>query len=221
MLAARAGARALSWDAPGYGQSFDPNAAVDHVEAVAGVVRGLDLGEVDLVGTSWGGVIATCVALRHPDLVRSLILADSTRGSAVTELRARAMKDRVAELGENGARALADARAARLVSPASPREVAERVREEMAQVRLPGYRAAAEFMASTDTGDRLQEIDVPTLVMVGEDDVVTGVPESRLLAGRIPGAYLEIVPLAGHTAITERPSVVADLIVDFWGRAHD
>jgi pimeloyl-ACP methyl ester carboxylesterase len=86
----------------------------------------------------------------------------------------------------------------------------------MAQVRLPGYRAAAEFMAATDTAARLPAISVPTLVLVGEHDVVTGVDESRLLADRIPGARLVVVPGAGHAALTERPAAVAGAVLDFW-----
>lgn len=216
LLAERAGARTLSWDAPGYGESEDPAGAVDHVEMVLEVIRSFELEQVDVVGTSWGGVIATCLAARHPERVRSLVLADSTRGSAVTEERAAAMRGRVDELARDGAEALAAARAGRLVSPATPADVAVQVREEMARIRLAGYAAAAEFMASTDTGELLPQLTVPTLVLVGEDDVVTGVPESRLLAKWIPGARLEILPRAGHAAITERPSAAAELVIDFW-----
>ena len=57
---------------------------------------------------------------------------------------------------------------------------------------------------------------MPTLVVVGEDDVVTGVPESRLLADRIPGARLSILPRAGHAAITERPDEFTAEVTSFW-----
>ena len=210
------GARALAWDAPGYGRSRDPFGDVDLVDRLAGSVSALRLGAVDLIGTSWGGVIATCLAYRRPGTVRSLVLADSTRGSATDPSKAAAMRTRVAELERLGSEQFAARRAGRLVSPHADDAVVVRVRQQMARVRVPGYRAAAEFMAITDTGSLLPRISAPTLVVVGEDDVVTGVPESRLLAERIPGAGLTILPRAGHAAITERPGEFADAVTDFW-----
>lgn len=210
------GARAIAWDAPGYGRSRDPFGPVDLVDRLAGSIAAMRWGRVDLVGTSWGGVIATCMAHSHPGKVASIVLADSTRGSATSGAKARAMRSRVTELERLGPEQFAARRAGRLVSPHAEDAVAVRVRQQMARVRVPGYRVAAEFMASTDTGPLLSRITVPTLVLVGEDDVITGVPESRLLAERIPGARFEIIPKAGHAAITERPDEVARVITDFW-----
>ncbi len=213
---AERGARALAWDAPGYGRSRDPFGDVDLVDRLAGSVSALRLGPIDLIGTSWGGVIATCLAHRRPGVVRSLVLADSTRGSATNPSRASAMLTRVTELEHLGPEQFAARRAGRLVSPHAEDAVAVRVRQQMARVRVPGYRAAAEFMARTDTSDLLPRIAAPTLVVVGEDDVVTGVPESRLLAEQIPGARLTIIPRAGHAAITERPDEFTDAVTAFW-----
>lgn len=213
---AERGARALAWDAPGYGRSRDPFGDVDLVDRLAGSITALRLGPVDLIGTSWGGVIATCLAHRRPGMVRSLILADSTRGSATDPAKAAAMLTRVTELENLGPEQFAARRAGRLVSPHAQDAVGVRVRQQMARVRVPGYRVAAEFMAGTDTSGLLPQITVPTHVIVGEDDVVTGVPESRLLAERIPGARMTILPRAGHAAITEVPAEFADAVTDFW-----
>ncbi len=213
---ARHGRRVLAWDAPGYGESADPEGPVDLPGQVLAVLDDLGLDRVDLAGTSWGGVIATVVAARAPERVRTLVLADSTRGSATGPERAAAMRGRLDELAEVGAERFAAARAPRLVSPACAPAVADAVRAEMARVRMPGYRVAAEFMASTDTADLLPRVDRPTLVLVGEDDVVTGVPESELLARAIPGARLVVVPAAGHAAVSERPDEVAAALLDFW-----
>lgn len=218
---AEQGRRALAWDAPGYGESADPvgRADMDYPARVLQVLDDLALGQVDLFGTSWGGVIATQVAVRYPTRVRSLALADSTRGSGTSPERAAAMRARVADLAELGAERFAATRAPRLVSPGCNPVVADGVRTEMARVRLPGYRGAAEFMAATDTTDLLPGITVPTLVLVGEHDRVTGVPESQLLAGAIPEARFTLVPGAGHAALTERPAEVAAAMLDFWRRA--
>lgn len=219
-LLADRGVHAVAWDAPGYGRSSDPRVDVDLVDRLVSAIIARRWGPVDIVGTSWGGVIATVLAHRRPGLVRSLALADSTRGSGTTAPKAAAMRARVDELAAIGPEQFAARRAARLVSPTADDEVAVQVRRQMARVRVPGYRAAAEFMASTDTEQILPSILVPTLVLVGEHDVVTGVDESRLLSERIPGAELTIIPRAGHAAVSERPGPVADAITDFWaGRA--
>jgi pimeloyl-ACP methyl ester carboxylesterase len=183
---------------------------------VVQILDALDLERVDLVGTSWGGVIAALVAAHHPTRVRTLVLADSTRGSGTSPERAAAMRARVTELIDQGPERFAAVRAPRLTAPDCDPAVAKAVRAEMSRVRLAGYGGAAEFMAVTDTGDLLAGLDVPTLVLVGEHDRVTGVAESRLLADTVPGACFALIPGAGHAAVTERPAEVAAALLRFW-----
>jgi pimeloyl-ACP methyl ester carboxylesterase len=219
---AAAGFRAIAWDAPGYGDSDDavpPPSAGAYAEVVADLLPALDAAPAHLAGVSWGGVIATRVAVEHPGRLRTLALIDSTRGSAVDEGKARAMLDRVSELETLGAAEFAHRRAARLTAPDPDPAVLAEVERHMSAVRLPGYRGAAQMMAATDHGDLLARIGVPTLVLVGAHDRVTGVPESRLLADRIPGAALEIVPDAGHAAAQEQPDAVADRLITFMSAA--
>lgn len=215
-LLSEAGYRTFCWDAPGYGESADPQGPVDHPGLVLQILDSLALGPAHLIGTSWGGVIATKAAAQAPGAVRSLVLADSTRGSAVTGDSADRMLARIPELAELGPEAFADRRASRLLSPATGAGTAAAVRSEMAAVRLPGYTAAATMMAATDTSDVLPSLEVPSLVLVGEDDVVTGVAESRILAGSITGALFKIIPCAGHAAVQEKPAEIASSILEFW-----
>ena len=84
------------------------------------------------------------------------------------------------------------------------------------KVVMTPHQPAAEFMATTDTAALLPSLAVPTLVVVGEHDTVTGVDESRLLADTIPGARFVLVPGAGHAAVTERPAEVAAAMLEFW-----
>lgn len=217
-LLSEAGYRTFCWDAPGYGESADPQGPVDHPGLVLQILASLALGPAHLIGTSWGGVIATKAAAQAPDAVRSLVLADSTRGSAVTGESANRMLARIPELAELGPEDFADRRAPRLLSPAADAATAEAVRSEMAAVRLPGYTAAATMMAATDTSDAMRSLQVPSLVLVGEDDVVTGVAESRILAASITDASFKIIPRAGHAAVQEKPAEMASSILEFWKR---
>ncbi|MGJ5671178.1 MULTISPECIES: alpha/beta hydrolase [Rhodococcus] len=216
-LAAR-GHATYRLDAAGYGRSADPvDVRHDHATDVLDVLDDIDpVRPVHLVGTSWGGVVALEVARRRPDRVRTLVLADSTRGSGTSPERAAAMRDRVRALREAGADRFAAERAPKLTAPGAPGAVRSRVAADMAAVRLAGYAAAAEAMATTDHGPILPTLTVPTLVLVGDHDVVTGVAESQLLADAIPGARLVVVADAGHAAIQEQPRTVACELVRFW-----
>lgn len=211
-ILAHLGIHAWCLDAAGYGESADPTSVHHHdfVADVLTVAEAVSPGRpVVLLGTSWGGVIAAAAALRRPDLVAGLVLADSTRGSGTSPAKADAMRARAADMKLRGPAVLADERAARLVAPGADPAIAESVRVSMASVRDSGFSAAAEFMASADLGPLLGQISCPSAVVVGEADVITGVEESRLLAESIPGARLYEVAGAGHVAIQEQPAIVA------------
>lgn len=201
--------RFLAWDAPGYAASGDPEGPLDldgYADAAAAVVRDRADGPVHVLGVSWGGVIAIRLALRHPDLVRSLVLADSSRGSGQSPEQAAAMHDRAAELDRVGAADFASARGPRLVTPEAPRELVDRVVSTMREaVRLPGYGYAAASMAATDLSAELADVRSPTLVLCGDADTVTGIPESQALAGGIRDAVFVTVHGAGHLANQEAP----------------
>ncbi|WP_017199051.1 alpha/beta hydrolase [Arthrobacter sp. M2012083] len=215
LLSAR-GYQTFCWDAPGYGESAAPPEGLDHPALVLKILAALDVGPAHLIGTSWGGVIATRIAAQAPEAVRSIVLADSTRGSGINKTAAQRMLARVPELAAVGPEIIAARRAARLVSPSAPAWVAEAVRADMAAVRLSGFASAAAMMAQCDTTDLLPGLRIPTLVLVGQDDVITGVAESRVLAENIPGATLGIIPGAGHAAVQEKPTEMAAAILAFW-----
>lgn len=211
--------RLIAWDAPGYAASTDPGEAPGmdgYADAVATVLDGLGIRRASILGSSWGGVIATRFALRHPERLNALVLADSTRGSGTTADKAAAMRTRGAELAERGAVAFARARAPRLLSPTAPDGQVARVAEAMAAaIRLPGYGFAAESMAATDHTDAFGAVTAPTLVIVGEHDAVCPPAESRLIAAAVPGARYAEIPGAGHLSHQERPEAFAAAVRDF------
>ncbi|MFD7922116.1 alpha/beta fold hydrolase [Streptomyces sp. NPDC059740] len=201
-------ARVVAWDAPGYGRSADPAAPLtldDFADTAAALIR--DRGGVaHLLGVSWGGVIALRLAARHPDLVASLVVADSSPGSGTDPQRAEAMRSRPAELARLGAAEFAATRGPRLLSPHAPPELVERVTATMADaIRLPGYAHAAEAMAAADLRPELASITAPALVLCGEEDRVTGVEASQTLAGGLPRCAYVVLRGAGHLANQEQP----------------
>ncbi|WP_231611127.1 alpha/beta fold hydrolase, partial [Rhodococcus sp. CX] len=126
------------------------------------------------------------------------------------------MRARAADLDRSGPADFARRRAPRLLSADAPRHLVDRATAIMAEsVRLPGYGHAAESMAATDhTGD-LEKIDVPTLVLCGDADTVTGIPASQVLAGGVRGAVFVTVRGAGHLANQERPEAFGAWIESF------
>ncbi|MFS0691565.1 alpha/beta fold hydrolase [Streptomyces nitrosporeus] len=200
--------RVVAWDAPGYARSADPAGPLtldDYADTAAALIRERGT-TAHVLGVSWGGVIALRLATRHPDLVDSLIVADSSPGSGTDPARAEGMRARAADLEALGPRAFAEARGPRLVSPGAPHALVRRVVDTMAaSVRLPGYAHAAESMAAADLRPELPSIAAPALVLCGEQDTVTGVEASQAIAGAIHKSAYVIVKDAGHLANQEQP----------------
>ncbi|MGW6027347.1 alpha/beta fold hydrolase [Streptomyces sp. NPDC055099] len=200
--------RVVAWDAPGYAKSADPEGPMDldgYADAAAALIRERGA-SAHVLGVSWGGVIALRLAARHPGLVDSLIVADSSAGSGTDPAKADAMRQRATELAERGPREFAERRGPRLVSPDAPPQLVRRVVDTMAaSVRLPGYAYAAESMAGADLRPEIPTIAAPALVLCGDQDRVTGVDASQAIAGALHKTAYVIVKDAGHLANQEQP----------------
>lgn len=221
-LADAVGRRVVAWDAPGYRNSADPEdePGLDGwADAAAELVASLGVDRVDLLGVSWGGVTATRVALRHPHLIASLTIADSSVGSGTTPERSEAMRARATAVADLGIEEFASSRAPALFGP-DPDPSVVQVAEELMRdsVRLPPYQWACDSMADADHRDDLPSIDAPTLVIYGENDGVTPPSLSKQLAAGIPGAELVEIADAGHLANQERPDEFNSAVADFLGR---
>ena len=97
-------------------------------------------------------------------------------------------------------------------------ELVDRIRAVMARESVDGIIGALEAMkARADSTDVLGTIDVPTLVVVGDEDVVTPPKEARTMHERIKGSRLEIIPGAGHLSNLERPAAFNAALSDFVG----
>ncbi len=218
-LGERCQRRVVAWDAPGYRHSPDPTdePGIDGwADAAAALVGELGYERADVLGVSWGGVTATRLALRHPGIVRSLILADSSVGSGTSEHRADAMRARATDMTALGIEAFAVDRAPKLVNASASEELVATVASMMSDsVRMPSYQWAANSMAEADHRSDLASIDAPTLVIVGDEDTVTGPARAAELADGIPGASLVTIESAGHLANQERPDAFNDAVAGF------
>ncbi len=221
-LAERLGMRLVAWDAPGYRHSPDPPAApgIDGwADAAAALIEAVSDGPTTVLGVSWGGVTATRLALRRPDLVSALILADTSAGAGTKPQQAEAMRARAADFVNLGPQGFAAARSQRLVSPEASDDLRAQVADLMIpSIRMPCYQWACDSMAESNHYPALGRITVPTLVVVGEHDEVTPPRTSQRLAQGIAGARYVEIPAAGHLANQEQPEAFNESVVEFLER---
>jgi len=161
-----------------------------------------------VVGFSMGGYVAFSLLEKYPDRVAALVLAD-TRAEADSEEGKAGRRTLAANALEKGPQAAVDAMLGKLLSPKT-RESRPDVAREAERIMLTAKPAAiaAAALGMAERKDRTSElpgIRVPTLVIVGEDDVITPPDVARKMADAIPGASQTVIPHAGHLSNLERP----------------
>jgi 3-oxoadipate enol-lactonase len=202
-------------DLRGYGDSPDPDGAPS-LAAVADDLAALLAGTpAHIVGVSFGALSALALARRHPDLVRSLVLSDTTLGRAMLPPAERQawIDGRYALAAELQTRA--GERAREIAAPGAPAGVLDEIAASMRRARPAGYRYVTDIIAATDALPWLESIAVPTLVVCGEFDNVVGFALSQTIAERIPGAQLVTIAGAGHAPNVERPDEFAAAVRAF------
>lgn len=202
-------------DLRGYGESPDP-AGPPSLDAVSDDLAALlSDAPAHIVGVSFGALAALALVRRRPQLVRSLVLSDTTLGRATlppaerrawVEGRYRLAAELQARAGE---------RAREIAAPGAPAAVVDEIAANMRRARPAGYRYVTDIIAATDALPWLETIAVPTLVVCGEHDTVVGFALSQTIAERIPGAQLVKIPGAGHQPNVERPAEFAAAVRAF------
>ena len=210
-----AGHDVLAPDLPGFGgRALEPGwTMAGEADRLAGTVP---VGAT-VVGLSMGGYLALAMMAAHPDRVGSLVLADtrpegeSSDGMATRRATAEALR-------QDGSAAFLDGFVPRALGPDADPAVAQRLRA--IADRQPADAMAHATMAIATRADHtalLPGISVPTLVVVGEHDVITPPAVNTAMAAAIPGATLAIIGGAGHMTALEQPAEFADLLLGHLG----
>lgn len=189
----------------------------DLADDAAEFLRALQTGPVFVVGLSMGGMVAQHLALRHPDLVRGLVLVSTTAGgkdSTPATERGREALFLSAELeaGERARRALALMTAGGLLErdPAAFDTAEHNARTHPQSAE--SYKRQFRAIRSHDTAAELSQIKVPTLVLHGETDDLIPLPNGTRLADGIAGAQSKIYPQTGHMPqVEQRGEFLQDL----------
>ncbi|MBA3822897.1 MAG: alpha/beta fold hydrolase [Ktedonobacterales bacterium] len=177
----------------------------------------LGLASFVLGGLSMGGYVSFAVLRAAPDRLRALILAD-TRPGADTADGQRA-REGLAQLAEReGAAPIAETMLPNLLSATglASGAIPDRVRALILANSGAGIAGAARGMAlRPDASDLLPTIACPTLIIVGEQDLVTPPHFAQTMFESIPNATLQVISDAGHLSNMEQPDAFADIVEHF------
>jgi len=216
--------RCIAYDHRGQGQSSDPGGRSHDMDtcfkdAVA-VIEGLDARPCHFVGLSMGGFVGMRLAARRPDLLYSLSLLET---SAEPEPAENVPKyRRLAFVAQTlGTRFVVDRVMPILfgktfMSDPAMAEARESWRREIASRPRGIVRAVRGVIERYGVMDEITSIRVPTLVVVGEEDVATPPPKARRIHEHIPGSRLARIPKAGHSSPVEQPAAVTQVLSDFF-----
>jgi 3-oxoadipate enol-lactonase len=171
----------------------------------------LGLARFALVGLSIGGMIAQAVALRAPERVAALVLADTAARIGSEE----SWNARIAAVAEQGLDGIADAVMQRWFTPgfhaARPAAVAG-WRAMLCASPAAGYTAACAALRDADLTTAIGGIEAPTLVVAGDGDQSTPPDLVRATAARIPPARFALIENCGHIPPAEQPEILSRLI---------
>jgi len=179
---------------------------------LAALLTALEIDEVHLGGISIGGLIAQSFAAAHPGRVASLMLVDT----ALSIPPAQSWTDRAAKVRAEGMGSIADAVLARWVTPAfldAPET--HGLREMLMRTPAEGYAAAAEAIAAADLTASTSTLQIPTLIVVGEQDQATPIASAQALNAAIAGSSLAIIENAAHIPTVEKPAEVTAVLSQF------
>lgn len=217
--------RVIRFDARGFGGSDRAQGPLT-MERIADdgalLLDHLGIDKAVVGGCSMGGYAAFAFVRRHPQRLAGLVLQDTRAGADTAEAKANRAALAARVLAE-GASTAVDAFLPKLVGETTRRERPAVVAALRERILATSPRAIANALqglaARADSRETLPTIAVPTLVLVGTEDVLTPPPEAVTIAAAIPRARLDVIPGAGHLANLESPDAVNAVLRAFLARS--
>ena len=212
----------IRFDMRGHGHSdvpLDPYTLELLVEDVIGLLDALHINQVHYVGLSIGGMIGQGLALSHPHRLKSLALCDT---AAIVFPEAQPIwQERIHTARSKGMEAQVDETMERWFTPSFRQKgspMVEIIRKQILATSVQGYIGCAEAIRKLNTLNRLSEIKLPTLIMVGEEDPGTPVTASEAIHERISHSTLVVLPSARHLSNAEQPELFNATLLEFLSR---
>jgi pimeloyl-ACP methyl ester carboxylesterase len=214
--------RCLVPDLRGFGDSpmSGPYTMDRYADDIAALLQSQQIDRAVVAGLSMGGYVALALWRRHRHLIRALVLAD-TRPTADTPEGAAKRLELMELARTDGVDAVVAKQLPGLIGKSTREKqpgLVDRIKSELVRSSVEGIAGALDAMRTRpDSSPLLAGINVPTLVIVGEEDAITPVQDARIMHAAIPGSRLEIIPEAGHLSNLERPAAFNTAMSDFVG----
>jgi pimeloyl-ACP methyl ester carboxylesterase len=212
--------RVLKPDLPGRGENPIPaDGRMDHYADFIEVILSELPEPVGLAGFSMGGYAAFALLKRAPAKAAALALVD-TRAAADDEAGKAARAAAIDSVRSGGAQAIVEPMIRKLLAPASLQNagLVERLRRIILRQKPETLESDLAAMRDrSDSSELLGRLQIPTIVLAGEEDVITPAAQARAMAEAIHGAGFVSIPGAGHLTPMERPGAVASALEDFFG----
>lgn len=213
-------ARCIAPDLRGLGESSGagPWSMDRYADDLAELCAHLGVARTVVCGLSMGGYVAFALWRRHPRLVRGLVLLGTRAGADVDAARAR-RRELIDVAADRGSAGVADQMMPGMLGKSSRERnpsLGDAIHAMLESAPVDGVVGALQAMAERpDSRPTLGTITVPTLVVVGDEDVLTPVAESEAMHAGIAGSRLEVIAGAGHLANVERPAAVNHVLSEF------
>ena len=214
--------KVLRFDTRGHGQSSAPAGeyTLDQLaDDVKGLLDALNIKQTHWAGLSMGGMIGQAFALKYPGVFLSMVLADTT--SRRPPDAAKMWGERVQNAQTKGMDSLVDSTLARWFTEPyrnSHKDVMAKIGDDIRKTPVAGFVGCCHAISKVDYLDRLKEIKVPALVMVGEHDHGTPPEAARVIQKNLPGSELKIIPSAAHLSNIEQASEFNKNMIGFLDR---
>ena len=211
--------RVLRYDLRGHGKSEATEGAYtleQLAEDVIGLLDALELDRVHFVGLSIGGMIGQCLALNYADRLKTLALCDTA--AIIPEEAKPLFEERIRRARDQGMEVLVEETLERwftqpYLKQKSP-EV-ERIRNQILATPVAGFIGCSKAILGLNYVERLSQIKLPTLIIVGEDDPGTPVAASEAIHQRIQNSKLVVLPSAAHLCNIEQTAAFNAALLPF------
>jgi len=194
---------------PGHGESGGEGETEigKYAEHVHRFLKALGLSKVFLVGHSMGGAIVQTMALRYPEMIKGIILVGTGARLKVLPM----ILNGLIENFEETVHRINVLHYSRKVSQDLLEKSVERLLGVRPEILHGDYLACNRF----DMMNEIEKINLPTLILCGDEDALTPVKYSQFLQNKIKGSRLEVISGAGHMVMMESPSLFNAKIKEF------
>jgi len=218
--------RVLTPDLRGFGKSplppdvdLDAPSLDDMAAEVAAMLDERGIERAVLGGLSMGGYVTMAFLRRYPHRVVALILADTKAAADPEPARANRLRIAATALADSSTRVVLDEVFPNLLgrtTVARRTDVVDAVREMAAAVSPPAVAWAQRAMARRpESFATLASVNVPSLVMVGEEDVLSTLDDAHIMVDALSDARLVTIPEAGHLSAMEQPEAFTEAVREF------